>query len=562
MALCMGCMQEIGEEKICPSCGFDNTEKQQAPFLPYGTVLANRYIIGTGIDTNGESTRYLSFDRQTGDVVIVCEFLPVGLFQRGEDETEIRVSVEDRGLFDKLKTEFINYFSVLSELRELSALMNIHNIFEENNTAYVVEDNEDLIPFEEYVERSNGSLEWDIARPLFMPVISALEAMHKRGVGHYAISPKNMYITAQGKIKISGFATENERKRGTPLKSQLYAGAAAPEQYEDNFPLDNVTDIYGFCATLFYALTGRQPKSAPERMQDSRLLMSTNTVRRLPPHVVSALANGLQVERENRIGDFDELRSQLSVAHTAKAIQDEISRTASMNLPVSKKEKKEGGLSHGAVSVIAALITVLVLGVIGTLWLMQNPLAKTFGGDTQQTVAVTEPTEWTGAVVQNFVGKTYDDAVKAAKADSSIKLVRTYSDAYSDDVKEGSVMAQTPPAGSRITDADKEAGVTVSLTVSRGKKMRELPDIEGMKLDKAAEAVAAQGLLGNAEYVYNDKYAEGIVVGYRDKVKGDAVEYGSTVPVLVSKGKQPVAADPSDAVEATTQAAEEGYEEE
>lgn len=40
------------------------------------------------------------------------------------------------------------------------------------------------------------------------------------------------------------------------------------------------------------------PKSAVERRKDSRLLMSTTTVKRLPPHVVSALANGLQVERE------------------------------------------------------------------------------------------------------------------------------------------------------------------------------------------------------------------------------------------------------------------------
>ncbi|MBQ2279549.1 MAG: hypothetical protein II246_00005, partial [Ruminococcus sp.] len=55
--------------------------------------------------------------------------------------------------------------------------------------------------------------------------------------------------------------------------------------------------------------------AAPERLKDSRLLMSTTTVKKLPPHVVSALANGLQVERENRITDFDELRSQLSVAH-------------------------------------------------------------------------------------------------------------------------------------------------------------------------------------------------------------------------------------------------------
>lgn len=543
MSLCMGCMQEIGNKKICPACGFDNTEQQQAPFLPYGTVLANRYIVGAGVDTNGESTRYLGFDKQTGDVVIVCEFLPIGMFSRGEGETAVKVNYENRLVFNKLKDDFLNYYRILSELRELSALMNVHNIFEQNNTAYVIEENEDLIPFEEYIERSSGSLEWDIARPLFMPVISALEALHKRGVGHYAISPKNMYITAQGKVKISGFATENERKRGTALKSQLFSGAAAPEQYEDNFPLDDITDIYGFCATLFFALTGRLPKSAPERLKDSRLLMSTNTVKRLPPHVVSALANGLQVERENRITDFDELRSQLSVAHTAKAIQDEISRTASMNLSQTTGEKqKRRGMSHASVVIISIAVTVLVLGPLAVFWLMGNPLSGIFGGNNAATVPSTQSTEWTGPTVPNYLGMTYEQAVEAAKSDSSIKIMRSYADEFSNEYKEGTVMVQNPPAGSRVTVADSESGVTIALTISKGAQTRELPDIEGLTLEQASADIAAQGLLGTAEYQYSDKYAEGRVIGYKNKSKGETVEYGTTLTLLVSKGKEPVAA--------------------
>lgn len=544
MSLCMGCMQEIGNKKVCPACGFDNTEQQQAPFLPYGTVLSNRYIIGAGIDTNGESTRYLSFDKQTGDIVIVCEFLPIGLFSRGEGETQVRVNYENRLVFTKLKDEFISYYRTLSELRELSALINVHNIFEENNTAYVVEENEDLIPFVEYVERSNGSLEWDIARPLFMPVISALEALHKRGLGHYAISPKNMYITASGKIKISGFATENERKRGTTLKSQLFSGAAAPEQYEDNFPLDDITDIYGFCATLFYALTGHLPKSAPERLKDSRLLMSTNTVKRLPPHVVSALANGLQVERENRITDFDELRSQLSVAHTAKAIQDEISRTASMNINnTSGNRKNKNGMSHTSIIIISAAITVLVLGFIGVFWLMQNPLSGMFGGDTDVTQPSTQSTEWTGATVPNYLGMTYEEAVAAAESDSTITIYKNFTDEYSDEYNEGTVMIQNPPAGSKITGEDSKSGVTVSLTISKGSKMRELPDIEGLTLEQASTDIAALGLLGTAEFQYNDKYADGRVIGYKDKSVGETVEYGTNITIIVSKGQEPTDSD-------------------
>ena len=535
MSLCMGCMQEIGNNIICPECGFDNSEKQQTPFLPYGTVLANRYIIGAGIDTNGESTRYLGFDKQTGNVVIVCEFLPVGLFSRDENTTEVKVSYEDRLNYGKLKDDFINYYRILSDLRELSALMNIHNIFEENNTVYVVEENEDLIPFEEYVERSNGSLEWDIARPLFMPVISALEALHKRGIGHYAIAPKNMYITSSGKIKISGFATENERKRGTPLKSQLFSGAAAPEQYLTNFPLDDITDIYGFCATLFYALTGHLPKSAPERKQDSRLLMSTNTVKHLPPHVASALANGLQVERENRITDFDQLRSQLSVAHTAKAIQDEISRTASMNLPEdTSNSKSRNGMSHISIVIIAASITVLVLGIIGTFWVMQNPLAGMFG-DTSSTIESTQSTEWTGPTIPNYLGMTYEEASKAAESDSSITLYRNYTDEYSDEYEEGKIMSQSPAAGSKLTQED---GILISVTVSKGSQMRELPKIEGSSIEQAASDIAEKGLLATPEYQYSDKYAEGRVVGYKDHQAGDTVEYGSNVTVIISKGQK------------------------
>lgn len=535
MSLCMGCMQEIGNNIICPECGFDNSEKQQTPFLPYGTVLANRYIIGAGIDTNGESTRYLGFDKQTGNVVTVCEFLPVGLFSRDEDTTEVKVSYEDRLNYGKLKDDFINYYRILSDLRELSALMIIHNIFEENNTVYVVEENEDLIPFEEYVERSNGSLEWDIARPLFMPVISALEALHKRGIGHYAIAPKNMYITSSGKIKIAGFATENERKRGTPLKSQLFSGAAAPEQYLTNFPLDDITDIYGFSATLFYALTGHLPKSAPERKQDSRLLMSTNTVKHLPPHVVSALANGLQVERENRITDFDQLRSQLSVAHTAKAIQEEISRTASMNLSEdNSNSKSRNGMSHISIVIIAASITVLVLGIIGTFWVMQNPLASMFG-DTSSTVESTQSTEWTGPTIPNYLGMTYEEASKAAASDSSITLYRNYTDEYSDKYEEGKIMSQSPAAGSKLTQDD---GILISVTVSKGSQMRELPKIEGSSIEQAASDIADKGLLATPEYQYSDKYAEGRVVGYKDHQAGDTVEYGSNVTVIISKGKK------------------------
>lgn len=534
MSLCMGCMQELNGSTVCPHCHFDNSEVQPSPFLPLGTELSGRYVTGVGLDTNGESTRYIAYEKQTGNVVIVTEFLPIGLFSRDEGQTELKVNYDDRLTFNKLRDEFVSYFRIVSDLKDLSALTNIVDIFQENNTVYVVEEKEDLIPFEEYIERSNGRLDWDIARPLFMPVISALEALHKRGIGHYAVAPKNLFITTSGKIRMSGYATENERKRGTALKSQLFSGAAAPEQYEENFPLDDITDIYGLCSTLFYALTGHLPKSALERLKDSRLLMSTSTVKSLPPHVVSALANGLQVQRENRITDFDELRSQLSVAHTAKAIQDEISRTASMNI-TKEQARQKNGMSHTSIVIISVAVTVLVLGIAGVFWLMQNPLAGVFSGNNDATAASTSSTEWTGPVVPNYVGMKYEDVVKAAAADDTVVVYRDYNDAYSDKYAEGVVMQQYPPAGSKV---EQEDGITVSVTVSLGAQMRELPAIQGNKIDEAAQSLADAGLLATAEYQYSDTVAENRVIGYKNHVAGDTLESGSNIIIIVSKGRQ------------------------
>ena len=533
MSLCMGCMREIGDHVHCPSCGFDNSVAQHSPFLPYGVVLHGRYIVGSAIDTNGESSRYIAFDKQTGDVVIVCEFLPMGLFERENDETKLRVRFENDDVFRKLMQDFISYFRTIAELKDFSALIKIHNIFQENNTAYVIEENQDLIPFEEYVERSNGHLEWDIARPLFMPVISALEAMHRRGLGHYAISPKNMYVTAYGKIKIAGFATANERKRGTPLKSQLYSGCAAPEQYENNFPLDSITEIYGISATLFYALTGNLPASAKERLKDSRLLMSTSTVKRLPPHVVTAIANGLQVKRENRITDFDDLRSQLSVSHTAQAIQEEISRTASMN--VKNPDKKHGGkMSRRSVAIIAAFITVIVLGALGVLFVMQNPLEGVFNNrGNEETTVATE--KWTGETIPNYVGMTYKEAVDSAEDSGKVSIYRDTQESYSDEYAEGVIMAQTPKGGEKLTAS---GDISITVTVSKGKQMRELPEIKDKSVDAAAKSLANEGFVVDAEYQYNEKIDDGRVIGYKDYKPGDTLEYGSTVTIIVSKGEE------------------------
>ncbi len=544
MSLCIGCMHEIGNEIICPDCGFDNSRTQSAPFLPYGAVLDKRYVVGKNIETNGESTLYIGYDRETASTVLIREFLPAGYYSRAEGSVKVMIDSSKQETFSKLIGEFEQFFGFLSTLKDMSAMNVITDIFRANNTCYVVEEYEQLISFEEYVNRNNGHLEWEVARPLFMPVISLLEALHKNGYGHYAISPSNLYITSSGKALLLGFATINERRRGTQLKSQLFTGCAAPEQYENNFPIDNITDIYGFTATLFYALTGSLPASAKDRLNDGALLMSTSTVKRLPPHVVSALANGLQVKREERIIDFGDLRAQLSVAPTVKAIQEEISRTASMAHP-DKPKKKNYGMSPISVGIIVTVIASLVFLWIGILIIDKNVTTNDPDQGQIETQPVTQQVtvkddDWTGETLKNYVGQDFEKV----RAELSAKGIVVYKDAYtneddgySDMFDAGIIMSQSFPEG---TPLDAENGFAVTFSVSRGPKSAYLPNVEDMSLASAVTKLTELGYVvyQDSTEVHSDKIQKGKVIGYNKYDAGDMVLLDVPIYLVISAGPE------------------------
>ncbi len=539
MHLCMGCLNEIKNNgAVCDNCGFDNSTPQSAPYLPYGTVLNSKYVVARELSTNGESTRYLGYDKTTGKVITIREFLPIGLFDRAQGEKIITILPDAVTNYSVAISDFENYYKKIMSLSDMSAMVVIDDIFRENNTCYVIEENNDNIPFSEYVTKNGGHLEWDDARPLFMPIISLLEALHKVGIGHYAVSPSNLSVNSEGKLILSGFSTENERKRGTMLKSQLYSGCAAPEQYRNDNVLDDSTDIYGFTATLFYALTGNLPANAKERTKDSRLLISTTTVKRLPPHVVTALANGLQMKRDTRISDFEELRTQLSVASTVQAIQEEISRTASMT-PIKSENEKKSNVNTAAVGIVATIVALLLFSAVGLFWLSVNPLQGLFA---EESVAPTAPppTEgWTGPVVGDYVGKTYDEVVAALEADGTVTLKVAAEGEYSDTVPKGTIISQTPLPGEAIETSNS----VLYVVLSKGPEMVKLPDVEGKKLDEVSEDLIELGFIVLQDAVYDNVESEGTVMGYVGHNAGDLAEADSEITLKVSKGVEPTEAE-------------------
>lgn len=545
MALCMGCMAEIGRNTTCPYCGFKTTEKQRSPFLPYSTIIGGRYLVGRVTEINGESTSYIGYDRVQNKTIMIKEFLPAGFFVRKKGEIRLEPVAEKQDKFFKLLNEFKEYFIQLSEFADLTCMPRIHNIFEENNSCYVIENYEPLIPLEDYLDECGGYLEWDRARLLFMPLVTLLEALHRKGIGHYGVAPKNIYVTKHNKLKIYGFATENERKRGTPLRSQLYTGFSAPEQYITGENLTIETDIYGITATLFYVLTGTVPESASKRLVDGKLLLGTNIVKRIPPHVVVALANGLQIGRSKRTSDFDTLRNQVSASSAVKAIQEEISRTTTLNkieYGVSEAKKKNG---NGVATVlISSILTTIALSVILFVFFFDDMILGTHNNEisvsTKNTalmeqLTVTDSAASTEAgevALSNFVGLDYESASDEAE-NTGVILYKSSEPVYNDEVPMGKIISQYPVQGTLVDS--KSGNVAVYVEVSSGSLMRELPDIENLTLEEAAQKVADAGLLATAKRVEDSEYESGTVLGYDGYKSKDKIEVGSTVTIIVAQ---------------------------
>jgi serine/threonine-protein kinase len=126
--------------------------------------------------------------------------------------------------------------------------------------------------------------------------------------------------------------------------------------------------------------------------------------------------------------------------------------------------------------------------------------------------------------IRNWEGLSADRAIRALQARGL--QVDASNQEYSDDVREGYVISQTP------VGQVMHRGETVSLTVSRGPQMVQIPDnLRGMGIDAARSALESLGF--HVEIEKTDYYVGlGYVVG-SDPDQGSMAPHGSTVTLMI-----------------------------
>lgn len=161
----------------------------------------------------------------------------------------------------------------------------------------------------------------------------------------------------------------------------------------------------------------------------------------------------------------------------------------------------------------------------------------------QDPVAGTSVKEGTtvGVVISNGKGSVDVPDVKGASEDDAVaklneegfKPNKTYS--YSDTVKEGYVISQSPEGGSK-----GKAGDTITIEISKGGEAVTVPDVTNTykSEEQAKIELSAVGLNVTSKTAYHDEIPEGIVIG-QSIVAGKQVEKGTSITITVSQGPSP-----------------------
>ncbi len=527
--LCMNCFAGYQEQdgNICPVCGWDNAKSQVPEGLGYHTLLNSRYFIGRAKAMNGEGITYAALDRTTKKVVEVREFYPASLVFREENKLTLTPFEGHEAEFSRYLDDFLKLSKNVSRLKEATVVASGLEVFEENGTAYAVYEYIPSVSLRKFLVNSGGKLSWNEVNLMFSPVVNALGLMNSLGMPHLGISLDTLRVTKEKQMLITGFSILAARRRGTPIIEELYPGCAAIEQYGTRSGCGEVSDVYAVAAVMLACLTGALPKEAPKRLEDQRLMISKEVLKTLPPFVVTALANALQVKQENRTASFERLKAELSAAPT---IVTEIEHTdAIRRIPIDMGLPRSKGLPPVVWLVASCLVTLVALVIVASIWLGDRGMSfRDIQQLFQNSSSLGEEIE-----VPRMVDESYEEwAEKLSSGNYGFEL-RVSTREFNDSVAEGNIISQTPFAGEKI-----QPGGTVLVTVSKGSATRTLPEVKGANFAELSAALSKMGFSPVKEEVSNEDVETGYVIGYQDHKEGDSLEYGSTVVVLVSAGPE------------------------
>ena len=578
--LCMGCMNELGEDGTCSYCNYNPDSPYLQSYLPPKSILNERYLVGKLLSYNGEGASYIGFDTATSSKVVIHEYMPDTLCSRTKQSPKIMVKTDSLNKYKTYMSEYAELNKSLSRMRTLSHLVPAIDMFAENNTMYTISKYVEGITLKKFLLGNGDRLSWEQIKKIFPPIFTTLSLIHNSGIIHGGICPDNILVTPKGELKLIGFSISATRVENSDLSSELHPGYAAPEQYNSLDWLGTWTDVYAIAAVLYRMLTGVLPPNAASRKQADNIIDLNQMSIDIPQNVSRVIMQALRVNPETRVQTITELVTKLFeqpeyvVEHKKGATQTIHVDTEHLKNSYIEDEEEdyedvEAEKKTLVPTIVGSVALALLVGV-GLFFLAQmftggsdtgssntasaNVTSMSVTSQTTSAVSVDESSDQTsekdygtGAEMPDLKGLDFENIVEEIEKDFTIVTKEKQSNKYA----AGIIIKQSIPAG---TEYDPSKHHTLKLTISTGNGESSgydvssshayttdsysdssytdrpvIPDYTGYTAESYGEVLAGLGIKYYFNYVESDSVPSGNVIATST---GVGQEFDATTDVL------------------------------
>lgn len=366
---CIFCMETLGEgSSRCPRCFKAPWDyRPQGDCLMPETELHGRYRLGAVLGAGSFGRTYIGWDTVLDKAVALKEYAPSGLCVREEDGSLL--PVEEKAFFEG-KAAFWKEAQTVYARFDVPGICPVLDCFEEKGTAYMVEEYMPGGTLGEMLEKRPGRrLTYEEALSLFAPVLAGLSLLHGEGIVHLDISPDNLMLDADGRLRLIDFGSAvGKNQGGKPTAKYSYA---PPEQLGAGGKVGPWSDLYSLCAVLYESLGGERPAPALRRMGRETLPPLSRRAE-LPAEAESAIMQGLGLEVQSRFFALSPFMEKLGVQTPQKADLLKAHRVCwgeiwldAISSPILLKKKRRGLTGLQKRRLLQGLgIVVLVLGLL------------------------------------------------------------------------------------------------------------------------------------------------------------------------------------------------------
>ena len=230
--------------------------------------MIGRYEVVSLLGCGMLGPTYRARDPTVGRNVVIKEFLPWTMALRRDGTNVVAQPATLAPDLDFIRARFVQESTRLRDMPPAPSVVRAIDLFEANGTSCAVFDLVSGISLDRRV-RTSGVLRPATVQRLVSSLVEGLAHLHDEGLLHGDIRPANVMLDLIGRPTLIGLANAKAAMASRlpeTAPSLRTAGYAAPELVRGAAP-DTASDVYALAATIHYAITGRAPPDALERLR-------------------------------------------------------------------------------------------------------------------------------------------------------------------------------------------------------------------------------------------------------------------------------------------------------